>query len=315
MNPAAPGPGATAHAITARTRLLVLLGHPVEHSVSPAMHNAAIAAAGLDLVYVAADVAPDTLGTALDGLAALGALGANLTVPHKQAVAASCTSTTAEAAAVGAVNTVVFGPDGPHGDNTDVAGFAAGLPAGLGTGSAVVLGAGGAARAVVVALARDGWAVTVAARRPSVARELADLVEAPVTVVAVDDETALAVAVRDAGLVVNATPLGWHGEALPAPLHRLTPDQVAYDLNYADRPSPFLADAAERGAIVVDGLAMVVGQAAAAFRTWTGVEPDVTEMNAAARAARAAHRAGDEAGATATEVAGTSSGPPRKSGS
>ncbi len=277
--------------ITAATRLLALLGRPVAHSVSPAMHNAAIAAAGLDLVYVAAEVHDDRVAEAITGLGALGALGANVTVPHKRAAVAACVATSAEADAVGAVNTLTFTPDGPHGHNTDVAGFLAGLPDGRAGDRAVLLGAGGAARAVVVALASIGTRVTVAARDPGRARALADLVDSSLDVVGVDDP-ALGDRVAAADLVVNATPLGWHGERLPAALHELAPGQVAYDCNYADDPSPFLADATAAGARAVDGLAMVVGQAAASFRTWTGVDPDVAAMATAARAARRAIASG-----------------------
>ncbi len=273
--------------IAATTRLLVLLGHPVDHSVSPAMHNAAIAAAGLDLAYVAADVAPGDVPAAIAGLGALGAVGANVTLPHKRAAMATCATVSDDARAVGAVNTLTFagGDAGPVGDNTDVSGFLAGLGERAVT-HAVVLGAGGAARAVVVALARRDVAVTLVVRHPDRATDVAALgVGRPADVVAVDTPE-VAACVAAAGLVVNATPLGWHGERLPAPFHDLQPGQVAHDLNYAEERSPFLVDADRAGADTIDGLAMVVGQAAASFRTWTGVDPDVAAMATAARAAR-----------------------------
>lgn len=282
--------------IAATTRLVALLGHPVAHSVSPAMHNAAFAHAGLDLAYVAADVEPGDLPRAIDGLAALGAVGANVTVPHKRAALAACATVTDRARAVGAVNTICFTTTGPTGDNTDVAGFLAGLADG-GPGRAVVLGAGGAARAVVVGLLDRGAAATVVARDVDRAGGLAGLVEGDsagsVDVIGVDDER-VAAAVEDADLVVNATPLGWHGEPLPAPFHRLGEGQVAYDLNYAVASSPFLADAARNGAGAVDGMAMVVGQAAASFRRWTGVDPDVEVLRAAAEGSRDSGREVDE---------------------
>lgn len=273
--------------ITATTRLLVLLGHPVDHSVSPAMHNAAIAVAGLDLVYVVADVAEDRVAAAIDGLAAVGAVGANVTLPHKRAALAACADVSDDARAVGAVNTLTFrADDAPVGDNTDVAGFLAGL-GDRAVSRAVVLGAGGAARAVVVGLARRDVAVTLVVRDPGRGAEVARRgAGRSAEVVAVDDER-VAAHVADADLVVNATPLGWHGEHLAAAFHDLHAGQVAYDLNYADEGSPFLADAGRAGADTVDGFAMVVGQAAASFRAWTGVEPDVAAMAAAARAARA----------------------------
>ncbi len=282
------------HVISASTGLLAVLGHPVGHSVSPAMHNAAIAAAGLDLVYVAFDVAPGSLPAALDGLVALGLRGANVTVPHKRAVMASCVALTDVARAVGAVNTVTVTADGLVGDNTDVAGFLAGLGE-VAPARAVVLGAGGAARAVVAALDRRGVAVALLARDRERARALLDAVvgTGPVAeVVTLERAQAVREAVVAADLVVNATPLGWHGERLPAPLHELRPGQVAYDLNYPAPTTPFLADAARVGATAVDGLAMVVGQAAAALASWTGIAPDLAVMEAAARAARDA-TAGD----------------------
>ncbi len=274
--------------ITATTRLLVLLGHPVAHSVSPAMHNAAIAAAGLDLAYVAADVATGHVPTAIAGLAALGAVGANVTLPHKRAAMAACATVSDDARAVGAVNTLTFaGPDAaPAGDNTDVAGFLAGLGE-RAVSRAVVLGAGGAARAVVVALKRRDVAVTLVVRDPARAVGVAALAAGPSADVVAVDAADLSEHVAAADLVVNATPLGWHGEHLPGAFHDLRAGQVAHDLNYAADESPFLVDAQRAGATTIDGLAMVVGQAASSFRTWTGVEPDVAAMAAAARAARA----------------------------
>lgn len=269
--------------ITSSTGLLAVLGHPVAHSVSPAMHNAAITAAGLDLVYVALDVPPASLPAALDGLVALGLRGANVTVPHKQAVMAACVDLTATARAVGAVNTLTVTDAGLVGDNTDVAGFLAGL-GDLVVDRAVVLGAGGAARAVVAALADRGTTVTVLARDVARGQQLvADLGTPSVAVTALDRSDAVAAAVDVSDLVVNATPLGWHGERLPAPLHDLHPGQLAYDCNYASPPSPFLSDARRAGAATVDGLEMVVGQAAVALQGWTGAAPDVDTMRAAAR--------------------------------
>jgi shikimate dehydrogenase len=273
---AGPWPGAA-------TGLLAVLGHPVSHSLSPVLHNAALAAAGLDLAYVAVDVAPRRLDDALAGLAALGFVGCNVTVPHKQAVLAACTTLDAEAEAVGAVNTLVVGPDGLHGTNTDTTGFLAALPSDLATDAALVFGAGGAARAVVFALARRGWDVVVAARRPAqsaaIARDFAR-VGGVVRGVGLDD---LDGAVAAAGMVVNATPLGLHHEVLPPPLMALRADQVAHDLVYNPPDTPFLVAARDRGALAIDGLGMLVGQAAAAFELWTGVAPDTDLMRDAAR--------------------------------
>lgn len=264
--------------------LLGLLGHPVAHSVSPAMHNAALAAANLAGVYAACDVTDVGLSHALDGLAPLGFLGVNITVPHKQVVAARCATLSAEARDIGAVNTVVVVDGRLHGDNTDASGFLAALPAGLSPATALVVGAGGAARAVVVALVRSGWDVVVAARRPAQAVQLEALATGHPGEVRGYDLATVAAVVATAQLVVNATPVGLQDERLPDPMHRLGGGQVAYDLVYNPLATPFLQDAATRGATVVDGLGMLVGQAAASFRLWTGVTPDTEVMRRAALA-------------------------------
>lgn len=290
--------------------LLGLVGHPVAHSVSPAIHRAALAAAGLAGVYVARDV-PDeaTLEAALAGLAPLGFTGVNVTVPHKRAVAGRCATLSASAAAMGAVNTVVVRDDGLHGDNTDGIGFLGGLAAvGIdpedhaalaGPARAVVVGAGGAARAVAHALVTVGWDVTVVARRPGQARSLVDDLApsgrtpdghpdaAGPGTLAAGTIAAAGAAVAAASLVVNATPLGLHGESLPAPVLGVGREHVAYDLVYNPIDTPFLQHARRHGARVVDGLGMLVGQAAASFQRWTGLTPDVAAMDAAARRALA----------------------------
>lgn len=279
------GPFGASAGLPSRPFLLGLLGHPVGHSVSPALHHAALLTAGLTGTYVARDVAPAALDRALDGLAPLGFRGVNVTVPHKQAVARRCHDLDAEATAVGAVNTVVVDGDRLRGHNTDTLGFLAGLPEGLPPAGALVVGAGGAARAVVVALVRDGWQVDVAARRPAQSVALESLAEVGPGTVAGHDLDRVERLAGDARLVVNATPLGLAGERLPEPLHRLSPDQVAYDLVYNPRETPFLADAATAGATVIGGLGMLVGQAAAAFELWTGVAADRDAMLRAAEAA------------------------------
>ena len=277
---------------TATTRLVALLGWPARHSLSPVMHNAAFREQGLDLVYVALPVLPERL---VDVVAALGhveVLGANVTVPHKEAVARTCDRLTAEAELLGAVNTLVWAPGGLVGDNTDAVGFAAaldGLGAPRGGVSAVVFGAGGAARAAAAALARTGFDVVVAARRGERAREVADVAAragAPTArAIGLDEASALARVVRDAWLVCNATPLGMAGEAVPAPFADLHPGQVALDLVYGPRETPFLVAARAAGATAHHGIGMLVAQAAASYERWTGQAPPVATMSAAALAA------------------------------
>jgi shikimate dehydrogenase len=262
---------ATVPAVRGTTRLAVLLGHPVDHSRSPAIMNAAFAHEGLDLVYVALPVAPADLSSVVGALGRVAAVGANVTVPHKLAVLASCDSLTEEARLVGAVNTLHWTPDGLVGHNTDAIGLAAALVrdvGDLGGERALVVGTGGAARAAVVALSRLGAQVSVAGRRQGAARDLLALAGTPADDVDLAGD-ALADAVTAARIVVNATTVGMHGEHLPAPLEHLRDDQIAYDLIYG-RQTPFLTAARGAGATAHDGSGMLLGQAAAAFERWTG---------------------------------------------
>ncbi len=262
---------------TAATRLVGLLGHPVGHSASPAIHTAAFAAAGLDAAYLAFDVAPDRLPAALEGLAALGALGANATVPHKRAVWEAAARRSPEAELVGAANTLWWSDGELAVDNTDASGLERVLldDVGLPRGAPVVLfGAGGAARAAAVALGRLGAEVEVTARRAGPAAEVADLLSRA------GGRPAERLAAPT--LVVNATPLGLAGEALPDRFMDLAPGQTALDLVYGPADTPFLAAARTAGAAAHDGLGMLVEQAALAFERWTGFDAPREAMAAAA---------------------------------
>jgi shikimate dehydrogenase len=276
---------------TASTRPVVLLGWPVRHSLSPVLHNAAFREQGLDLVYLALPVEPADLRSTVVTLGAVGAVGANVTVPHKLAVRDACDELTEEAELVGAVNTLAWGTDGLVGDNTDATGLAEAVLADDAAERGqpwVVLGTGGSARAVVVAAGRLGCPVTVVGRRRAAAEELADLAHRTGSpeagAVDLADEAATTAAVVAARTVVNATPLGMAGEALPDPFQSLTPGQDAYDLVYG-RATPFLTAAHEAGAGAHHGLGMLVGQAAASYRRWTGQDAPVAVMSAAATAA------------------------------
>ncbi len=275
-------PRTTHHAsrITGATRLVGLLGWPVDHSLSPAMHNAAYAALGLDWVYVPLPVAPERVGEAVAGLAALGFAGANVTVPHKQAVMPFLDELTPMAQAAGAVNTLIVRADGSLlGDNTDGAGFMADLQAhGVRSRRAIVLGAGGAARSVAYALLEAGAEVAVANRTPEHADRLcramcAALPDATDRLSAHAFPGALPKLAPWADLIVNATSLGLHaGDALPwEPDAAFRSDQVVYDLIY-HRPTALLALARSQGATAIDGLGMLVHQGAQAAALWTGID-------------------------------------------
>lgn len=270
-------------AVSGTTRLAAVLGWPVAHSASPAILNAAFAATGVDAVHVALAVAPDDLATVVGALRAVGALGANVTVPHKVAVMDHCDRLTDEARLVGAVNLLRREGDALVGDNCDAAGLAAALASDVGTLTgevALVVGTGGAARAAVVALSREGAVVSVAGRRPDAALELVALAAAPGRALDLADGVALAGEVERARIVVNATTLGMRDEPLPAPCHALGPEQVAYDLVYRPEPPPFLVDATAAGAGAFDGTGMLVHQAAIAFERWTGVAAPLEVMRA-----------------------------------
>lgn len=278
--------------IDGETRLLGILGWPVEHTLSPAMHNSAFAALGLNWVYLPLPASPEQLGAALRGMVVLGFRGANVTVPHKVAVMQHLYETTPAAQAIGAVNTIVMGADGRLlGDNTDSGGFLASLE---GAGfdphgrRALVLGAGGAARAVVYALARSGAKVTVLNRTEQRAQSLLqDLCQArpdgslssgPLT------RDLLAREAERADLLVNATTIGmWPDDAsspwpdsLPFP-----PTLAVCDLVYRPRETRLLSQAREAGARAIEGVEMLVYQGALAFEMWTGHAPPLDVMRSA----------------------------------
>lgn len=282
--------------INGHTKLTGLLGWPVAHSLSPAMHNAAYAHLGLDFVYVPFPATPDHLGAAVSGLRALGVVGANVTIPHKVSIVALCQSLTPEAELAGAVNTLVFARDGRlTGHNTDGAGFLASLTAGLGVDPAnkraVVFGAGGAARAIVVGLGRAGAAsIEVVNRSPpraaQLCMELGDKLPKTRLRPRRFDKRGVSAAFAGADLVVNATSLGLHGEVFHAlPLELLPARACVYDAVYRkDAETPLVESARARGLRAQGGLGMLVHQAALAQREWTGVEAPVEVMEAAARA-------------------------------
>jgi len=263
---------------------VAVIGSPVRHSLSPLLHNAAFAALDLNWTSVAFEVAPGHAGAALQGVRALGMAGLSVTMPHKNDVAALVDERSAVVEALRAANCVVNRAGVLRGENTDGAGFLASLereaacdPAGK---RCLIVGAGGAARAVTLALAGAGAAtVTVVNRTVARAADVAALAGPAGRVGRTGNEAETA----EADIVVNATPVGMTGTGegdsgwlvLPSWLHR---GQVVVDLVYAPRPTPWLAAAAEFGATVVDGLGMLVHQAAAQLELWTGLPAPVDRM-------------------------------------
>lgn len=275
--------------ITGSTKLLGVIGHPIEHSLSPVMHNAAIAALGLDYVYVPFAIAPTDLPQAIEGFQAIGLRGFSVTIPHKQAIIPLLSQISDLAKAVGAVNTVYRVEAGWSGTNTDVEGFLAPLQAlqrDWSQTTALILGNGGAARAVVAGCAQMGVAnVQVVGRdRQKLDAFRASWQAAPVAVnLTVHVWEELPSLVPQADLLVNTTPIGMHPHTDASPLTaselaQLPANSVAYDLIYTPRPTQFLQQAQAQGAIALDGLEMLIQQGAAALRLWLQQEVPVDVM-------------------------------------
>lgn len=261
-----------------------MIGHPVAHSLSPVLHNAAFAATGLDWAYLAFDVPAGAAGAAVEGMRALGLDGLSVTTPHKDAVARLVDRCSPTAARLEAVNTVVRIGGELVGESTDGAGFLAAVrldhgfdPAGR---PCLVRGSGGAARAVVLALAGAGAAeVVVVPGRSTAKAEVAAALAGPSGRVGGPADVA------GADLVVNATTLGMAGGAggWPVDPGLLRPGQLVVDIVYPE--TPFVVAARDRGATAGSGLGMLLHQAAAAFRLWTGHDAPLEAMSAAALAA------------------------------
>jgi shikimate dehydrogenase len=261
-------------------RRLGVLGWPVDHSRSPAMHNAALAATGLDdvFLYERVAVAPEAFAETVTGLAAAGFAGVNVTIPHKEAALAIATDASSDARAIGAANTLTFGPsqDAIRADNTDAPGLldALGEPA---PRTALVLGAGGSARAVAYALKRAGAEVAVWNRTWERARVLA--AEIGVTAVA---------EAPGADVLVNCTSVGLHEPSATFKNLPLTSDHLGryacvVDLVYRDGGTELLHEAEQRGCRCVDGLEILVRQGARSFEIWTGHTAPLDVMRRAAR--------------------------------
>ena len=268
--------------LSGRTRLAGIMGWPVAHSLSPRLHGHWLRRYGIDGAYVPLPVLPERLEQALNALPALGFAGANLTIPYKEAALSLVDRLSPAAERIGAVNTVVVEPDGAlSGDNTDGFGFIASLSeCGVGwqadAGPAVLLGAGGAARAVAVALLDAGAPeVRLLNRTPDRARTLAGELGGPIHAV---DWAERAAALDGAALLVNTTSLGMRGQPpLVLALDALPRTALVTDVVYTPLLTALLAVARARGNPVADGLGMLLHQARPGFRAWFGVDPVVDD--------------------------------------
>lgn len=273
-----------------------LIGDPVDHSLSPAMHNAAFRHYGIRAEYALWPTPEPGVSARVGSLRAGDVLGANVTVPHKQAVMSLIDTMSEAAHRIGAVNTIVSHDGTLHGDNTDAYGFEA-----LATGAevsvarrdvALVLGAGGASRAVIVALQALGFArIVIANRSPERAETLArELGRGDVIGIGVDR---LGGVLPEASMVVNATSLGWHNGETPldsAEIGTLVNDTLVIDLTYRD--TDLLRMARARGITAVDGLDMLIHQGARAFTLWTSLDAPVDVMRDAVKAEQASRARG-----------------------
>ena len=268
--------------ISGKARLAGVMGWPVEHSRSPRLHNHWLRTYGIDGAYVPLAVPPDRFENALRALPDLGFAGTNVTVPHKEAAFRAVDERDAVSTRIGAVNTIVVQDDGRLvGSNTDAFGFTEGLRARApgwvpASGPAVVLGAGGASRAILAALQDAGVPeIRLANRTAERARAAAAEFGVPVRAI---DWAERSAALADAALLVNTTTLGMTGQAeLDIALDDLPADAVVNDIVYVPLETPLLKDAAARGNVVVDGLEMLIQQARPGFASWFGRDPKVTD--------------------------------------
>ena len=270
------------------TQVVAVIGDPISHSLSPAIHNAAFEAVGLDWVCVALPVAAGAAGAAVGGIRALGLAGVSVTMPHKHAVIDQLDEVTEVAGALDAVNCIRMRGGRLIGDNTDGAGFLGGLKADFGFEAdgrrCVVLGAGGAARAVVLALAGAGASRVVVVNRTEVTAQRAVTLAGPVGRVGSFDD------IVDADLVVNATPIGMAGaggnvDDVPLPVELLHDGLVVAELIYHPARTRLIDEAESVGARAANGVSMLVHQAAVSFESWTGVRAPLAAMIAAATGA------------------------------
>lgn len=271
---------------TGNTKNLGVIGDPILHSLSPVMHNQALLAANLDYVYIAMQVKSHVLTEAVNGLRSLNFRGFNVTIPHKTNILPLLDTLDEDAQAIGAVNTVVNDNGCLKGYNTDVFGFVSALEKhgfSIAGKKVVVLGAGGAARAVIWGLIKQHAArLTIGVRNPDKAADLVTYFRKYMDIRLFHwQQESFTAELVQADLLVNTTPLGMfpHGDAMPpVPWEQLNPAAFVYDIIYTPTKTLFLQKAAEYGHPILNGEEMLVGQGAAAFKLWTGQEPSAEVM-------------------------------------
>ena len=259
-----------------------VLGHPINHSKSPKLHNYWLSLFNIDGYYIPLDIDPKNFEDSIRALSGLGFVGANVTIPYKEKILKIADKISDRAAIIGAANTLTFLPDGRiYADNTDGYGFLQNIKTkykdwSAGEGMSVVFGAGGASRAILGALLEDGSnEVILANRTRSRADQLRSDFGAKIKVV---DWMKVQNYLSDASTVINATSLGMDGQAeLPIPLNGLKKNTLVTDIVYTPLKTSFLEHAAKRGCRTVDGLGMLIHQAIPGFERWFGVKPDVSE--------------------------------------
>lgn len=282
-------------ALSGHTKPFAVLGHPIGHTLSPVMHNAALESMGMDGIYLAFDVHPDRLMPVLASMRDMGFRGVNLTVPLKEVAFRALADLDDSARRLGAVNTIEFTPSGLRGHNTDGKGFLRALKEAFGSAtqgqSMFVLGCGGAGRAVAIASAIEGCAkITLADvdqdRCETVAREIRALAPSIPVELAGRERGQWAIAAAASSLVVQASPVGMKPEdPLPLPASAFRPNQSAFDLVYNLPETAFTRTAIHAGAKAVNGLGMLLHQGAEALTIWTGTPAPVDVMRQALEAA------------------------------
>lgn len=277
--------------VLGHTKVLGVFGHPIAHSLSPVMHNAAIRALNIDYIYVPFHVLPENLARAVDGIRALGIAGINVTIPHKERVIECLDEVSDYSKQICSVNTIVNLDGHLKGDTTDGPGFVRSAEAAWGRihgCKTVILGAGGSAKAVAFALARIGCEIVIANRTHERAVRLAESlgkVYDTGTFRAVElDAHALREEISKADLLVNTTSVGMHPDAdsIPIAPDLLRSNLMVYDLVYNPGRTRLVVEAEKRGASAVGGLKMLVYQGALSFEMWTGMEAPVDVMEEAA---------------------------------